>query len=365
MTPKQKIWLLAIFLLLVNIANASSITGNASPCVGQVVSYTYDGPLTSGSYNNTVSWTLPGGTGYFTNSSGSTNNGTSLDISDGATSTVYVKYTGSNTFYLEVNNTGGSSYTAALSITVYDFSLSVTPTSASITSGQSVTLQASTSLDSYSWGCNISNCNFAGSQTSSSVTVSPSSTATYTVTAEKYGCPNKSVSVTVSTNALTCLSSLNLTGNITTSDNKTYGTLTATNVTIGSAATVVFRGQKVVLNPTFKALGSNGKFTAQINPCLSGTRISSGDSEESFNEAPKTSAIYPNPSDLGLFQLDVSDKFPNIEIEIYNQLGNKVTNFTSIQNTTYIDLSKEAPGVYLAKVNKTSGNETFKLIYQK
>lgn len=67
--------------------------------------------------------------------------------------------------------------------------------------------------------------------------------------------------------------------------------------------------------------------------------------------------VYPNPSNNGLFQLNLSEQFKqsnDIYIDVYNMMGNKVfslnsNNFSSLK-TTVIDISEQSNGVYLLNV---------------
>ena len=69
--------------------------------------------------------------------------------------------------------------------------------------------------------------------------------------------------------------------------------------------------------------------------------------------------LYPNPSRSGIFSI----KGENItKIEVYNSKGEMIS--TKIANTTTIDLSQQANGIYYAKISTEKGNVVKKLVKQ-
>lgn len=73
--------------------------------------------------------------------------------------------------------------------------------------------------------------------------------------------------------------------------------------------------------------------------------------------------IYPNPSS-GNLTINISDtNFSNLEIEIYNSIGQVILRKSLIQNTTKLDLTSVSSGMYHYRVTGTNSvDQTGKLI---
>ena len=151
-------------LTLTNVGGVTpTISSNQNICAGNSVSITAGGAGAGGSY-------------LWDNGLGS---GSSHVVSPASTTTYNVTITDIN----------GCTATASVTITVdTPPSVSINPSTASICSGESITISAS-GAQSYSWN--------TGS-TTPSITVSPANQSTYTVIGQNGSCPGSPVSVTIS-----------------------------------------------------------------------------------------------------------------------------------------------------------------------
>ena len=198
--------------------NASSATVSIYPPLANI-SISNGQNICVGATVNALSIAPTGGNGSYTyqwQKSGSIN-GSYIDIV-GATSSSYTPSASAGTWYYKVKVTSGTctqeSNIATLSISALP-SVSITPSSATICAGNSVTLTA-TGANSYSWtpttGLSTSNANI--------VVASPNSSTTYIVTGTDVNGCSATASATVTVNATPNTPSL-----------------TATNTTICSNAT--------------------------------------------------------------------------------------------------------------------------------
>lgn len=99
---------------------------------------------------------------------------------------------------------------------------------------------------------------------------------------------------------------------------------------------------------------SNGKIGHYFNPL--------GINE---NTANKFVNIYPNPN-IGKFCIDLKEPKSKMEIEIYNILGQKIYESSTLLPlpTSEIDLSSHPKGVYLIKINDGENNYSEKILIQ-
>jgi hypothetical protein len=73
--------------------------------------------------------------------------------------------------------------------------------------------------------------------------------------------------------------------------------------------------------------------------------------------------IYPNPSS-GIFHISLPSN-QTYEIEVVDNMGRVVLNQSNIENTTSLDLSDQANGVYLIRLIDASGNMSFGRVVKK
>ncbi|MCO6495029.1 MAG: PKD domain-containing protein [Bacteroidetes bacterium] len=86
------------------------------------------------------------------------------------------------------------------------------------------------------------------------------------------------------------------------------------------------------------------------NLIIDRTGVSNTDANSSFN-------VYPNPS-TGIFNIEIGDQSDKGIIEVFDVLGNKLFNYTSIEmenGNWQIDLSAQSNGIYL--IRYTSNNQ--------
>jgi hypothetical protein len=67
--------------------------------------------------------------------------------------------------------------------------------------------------------------------------------------------------------------------------------------------------------------------------------------------------IYPNPS-TGIFHIALPSN-QTYQIEVVDNMGRVVLNQSNIENTSMLDLSDQASGVYLIRLIDTAGNVSF------
>src|SRR5213075_2629697 len=180
----------------------SSITVSPASTTTYSVTYNLGGCSNTGSGTVTVnaapsvtvnSQTICAGQSATLTATPSTGGGTYLWAPGGQTTSSITVSPASTTTYTVTYNLGGCSNTGSGAVTV-NAAPTVTVNSQTICAGQSATLTAtpSTGGGTYSWS--------PGGQTTSSITVSPASTTTYTVTYNLGGCSNTG-SGTVTVNA--------------------------------------------------------------------------------------------------------------------------------------------------------------------
>jgi hypothetical protein len=244
-------------------------------------------------------------------------------------------------------------------------SLSAAPSSNSVCAGQSVTLTATGPANStYSW---------SGTQSPSTVVVTPAISPTQTQVVTNYnveGVDGNScelvgavASVTVfavPTIAVTsksmCVGSkttLSPTGALSYtinggSFNNTSGTVFS--ITPTAAGTVTYA---IVGSNTVGCTSQSVAATVITSPCVGIDEIAGGNAIR----------IYPNPATGGVSK--ISGLQGSNVLTVYNTLGEAVITENSNEGTVEINLSNLAAGNYLVKVQGDSGAQTFKLVNQK
>ena len=159
----------------------------------------------------------------------------------------------------------------------------------------------------------------------------------------------------------TCPASQNLTGALTNSEYKASGTISAS-ATVASGANVTLRGNKVILQPSFKAsLGST--FKAKIDPCAAGTREATvdpaiaGKREEVKNsfEAKVLYKIFPNPNS-GTFSISFPSDEDAYDVIVSDLAGNTV-HLESVSGTSQknLELKTLASGMYIVAIKSKNG----------
>lgn len=235
---------------------------------------------------------------------------------------------------MDVNGCFGS---AVKNVTVNPLpSISISSNSLNICSGQTATLNAS-GATSYTWSNNAN---------SSIINVSPSATATYSVTGtDANGCTNF-VSQIVTVNPLPIVS---IVSNHTLICAGETASLTAFGATTYSWS--VSQGVSLItitpsITATYSVIGvdanncsNTAAFTQSVSEC---TAIR-------LNSLPNTINVYPNPNN-GVFNIDLTTK-GNFSVELYNSLGQKVyaEKIQTGHNTISLDVIK---GIYFFNISE-------------
>ncbi len=224
--------------------------------------------------------------------------------------------------------------------------VSATPTvsvnSSTICAGSSASLIAS-GASTYSWNTGAS---------TSSISVSPTSSTTYTVTGLNNGCSNlKTSQVTV--NALPVVS-LSLTNSV----------VCITDATVslnGTPAGGVFAGTGVIGSSFNPSVGA-GTYTITYNYTNTNSCSNSSSKTILVNVCTGVNSLtgnlfvtYPNPTN-GNFFIDFNSTITNpIEIEVFDAIGKLVLKQTTTNSHTLISLEPFAKGIYNVRL-KNNGN---------
>ena len=124
---------------------------------------------------------------------------------------------------------------------------------------------------------------------------------------------------------------------------------------------------KIIVGGKFTTF--NGLSATNITRIFGSAGVQAKGSATEFQSEPeiditsdKKFAIYPNPSD-GIFYFNLTEEDTNIQIQVFNLLGEKV--FSSLligKQENKIDLSYLAKGCYLVKLSNLENTTTQKLI---
>jgi hypothetical protein len=246
----------------------------------------------------------------------------------------------------------GTSTAGCISTTPAIVSVSVnqTPTitvnSGAICTGDSFTINPSgASTYTYSSGTNI---------------VSPTTNSSYSVSgASTAGCisatpaisnltVNSLPTVNVATNASIICTGQSAT--ITANGANTYSwNTTSTNTTIVVSPTI---------NTTYTVMGTDANNCQNFSVITQSVSLCTG---IGMQDLTGSIIIYPNPSE-GIFSIQCNSISEDINIKVYNTLGQLILEQKSKQENTVIDLSAYAAGLYYLKVRTQNSEETIKLI---
>lgn len=115
-----------------------------------------------------------------------------------------------------------------------------------------------------------------------------------------------------------------------------------------------------------------GNTLIQLSESVAGTHIRSGDFVNRYSHTVVTGlrdmenstiSVYPNPTN-GKFTINSNSTISSVEI--YNLLGARIPADIKLnqQVSCEIDLSGQARGIYLIKINKEGNNSTRKIVVQ-
>ncbi len=268
--------------------------------------------------------------------------------SGATTSSISVSPT-TNTTYTVLGTTNGCTRTKTVSVTVKT-TPTVAVTSQTICAGNAAILNAS-GASTYSW---------SSGATTPSVSVSPSSNTTYTVTGTVNGCTNaKTTNVTVNplpnvsfalTTTLVCIND----ATVSLSGTPSGGTFAGNGVT-GN-----------VFNPAAAGAGTHTIIYSysDANTCSnSDSKVMTVDLCTGITESNNNTFVaYPNPT-TGDFTIDFNKSINNvIEIEVYDAIGKLVLAQTTSNNHTIVSLEQLAKGIYNVRLKDNGSYSTIRVI---
>jgi PKD repeat protein len=258
------------------------------------------------------------------------------------------------TVYTVTGTTGGCNNVRTATVTVAP-APTVAVNSATICAGSSANLTAS-GASTYSWNTGA---------TTTSISVSPTVTTTYSVTGANGTCTNAKTS-TVTVNALPSVSLSASSGTACTS--ATGGVTVALT---GSPAGGVYSGTGVV-GTTFNTQAAAGTYTATYSYTNVTTGCSrsvstniivsvcTGVDEVSVLDGKIT--VFPNPNS-GVFTIkaNIEDAF---DVNIYNNIGQLVKTKRSLKGDNEINLSEFARGIYNVVIKVNNDYKTVKMVIE-
>lgn len=284
----------------------------------------------------------------------SASGGTTYSWSNGSTtSDITVSVAGS--YYAVVSNGCPSQDAATSTVTVVVNStptVTVTPSSATICSGSSVTLSASGG-NTYQWA--------SGGQTTSSIVIAPTTNSVYSVTATSAnGCTNTSSS-SVSVNALP-VANAGVDKTILVGNSATIGGASSgTSYSWSNGATT----QTIVVSPTITSTytlivsGQCGSDTDSVTVVVTTTPTS----VEDVTKDAVNISVYPNPTSNEL-SINLLEGFYNKEavISVCDMVGNKIISAKSDTTITRLNVSELTSGTYFIVINCDGINYTRKFV---
>ena len=324
------------------------ITSNI-PTSGYVggTAYTITCKPSSGSYGFEITCEKSGGTkvGKFTTATYTQtwNTGKSLTTTLNVSSKVLTwtapaAGTGSVTFYASfapnASTTRNCTLTVAEACTAP--TLSISPTSPTICSGNSTTLTASGTSASYSWSTG---------GTTAAITVSPTTNTTYTVTGTLSGCTSTSsvtVSVTQTPTTPTITQISNYLQSSATTGNQWYNSSGA----ISGATSQTYTPQTT--DTYYVIVTASNCPSAQSNSiAVNTTDIADNTNNENYFE------LYPNPAYDFLTVINPGIK--NVNYSIYNVQGKLLFTQSAENKNTTINIYTLEKGVYFIKAESVEG----------
>ncbi len=74
--------------------------------------------------------------------------------------------------------------------------------------------------------------------------------------------------------------------------------------------------------------------------------------------------IYPNPSNKGVYNIQLNENFKATQVTVSNITGKEILNFKTTKNKSVVNLSKFPKGIYILKIQKGNNTLVSKLIYR-
>ncbi len=281
----------------------------------------------------------------------------SYSWSNGATGSVIVVNPSITSTYSLTGSNGACTGNAATTISVSPapaLNVSVSP-SQTLCLGKTATLTASGNYSTFTW----TSPNISGP----SIVVTPTASTLYTVYASggQSGCnSNTVVSITLGSNPVSVITTTNPN-----CSNPCTGVINAASTGGAAPYSYSISSNTCTLLPCSNLCqGLYTLYTIDANGCssfnifsIACTGISTGLPSGSQNEN-ETIFVYPNPAHD---KLNIEFKGGKFNYVLYNSLGQLVSYGSPVQNTTSIDLTTFAKGIYLLQIH-TGNNKTIKKI---
>lgn len=330
-----------------------TVTGSNGSCVSTPKTVTVNVNPTPVVTLTPVSSTICSGQSMVLNVSGAS----SYTWMPGGSGTSNTVSPSSTTVYTVIGRTGSCNSvakTATVNVTNVP-TISVTPSSTNICSGESAVLNAS-GATTYTW---------LPSGSGSSNVVNPASTTVYSVTGSIGSCTSAMKNVTVNVNpspvitattdnTLICIgysSTLTATG----ANSYTWSPAASLSSPTGSVV-----GASPTVTTTYTVVGSDGVCNSTATVVQNVSVCTGIDNLVSSNDV----VIYPNPSN-GIYTLRYTNTVNSLNIEVVNSIGQIVISKSMENgNLVTIDLTKMARGIYYLKASSDNGNHLFKLILE-
>lgn len=255
------------------------------------------------------------------------------------------------TTYTVTGTTNGCNDVKAVTVTV-NTTPTVAVSSITICAGSPAALNAS-GATTYSW---------SNSSTSQTISVSPTTSTTYTVTGFNGTCTDtKIASVTV--NALPSVA-LSLSSSTAVCINAAPVGLT------GSPAGGNFSGTGVSGSSFNPAVAGAGTFTisyayTDANTCSgSDQKIITVDLCTGINEMTNTEfLIYPNPTS-GIFTVEFGSAIETVNLEVFDAIGKLVVLKTGLTSSTQVSMESFAKGIYTVRLSHDANYKMIRIIKQ-
>jgi hypothetical protein len=310
-----------------NNSSTKTITVNSTPAVAVNSSTICSGNSTAlnASGATTYSWSNSASTSSISVSPNTTANYTVTGTSNGCPNSKIANVTVNNTPTVTVNST-------------------------TICSGNSANLTAS-GASTYSWD---------NGATSNTISVTPISNTTYTVTGLSNGCSSSVVS-NVDVNSLPTISMVTSSTLVCVSD----GTVSLNGTPIGGS----FSGTGVTGNYFDPSVAGSGTFMVTYN-YTDGNSCSNNDAKQitvntctGIKEITNASfVIFPNPTS-GNFTIDFkSNSFDNVSFEVYDAIGKIVLKETVTNDITTVSLDRFAKGIYSVRIKTNNSYSVIRVI---
>ncbi len=256
----------------------------------------------------------------------------------------------STTNYTVTGTTNGCSDTKVVTVTI-NSTPTVAVTHATVCAGSPAVLTAS-GASNYSW---------SNSATTGSISVSPSSTTSYTVTGFNGSCQDVKVAI-VTVNALPSVALA----------------VSATAVCINESA-VTLNGTPA--GGTYSGTGVSG---SSFNPATSGAgtftvTYAYTDANTCTNNAQKTInvglctgieeveqagfVLYPNPTS-GIFTIGLSSSIDHVNLDVFDAIGKLVVQQTNLVSGTEVSLESFAKGIYTVRISHDSKYKVIRVMKQ-